>query len=760
MNRIRLWPHGILIVLAFAAVAAIAAAMWMKYERSAEAKALPNAARIERVEGQVGVSQSLDNSNSQWIEAKANSPITVGDRIYTKDNSRSQIAFTGRNFATVDPNTALDVLDLSAQRTQIALRNGSALFDVGAPAELFEVATPCGAVDFEQPGMYQVGINENGNAVATAYSGGAQVVGQGGAGRIEKGENLAIPCQGSSPAVLSRVDAGQAGTIIDNYYRSRYPRSYDGRYRSYNTYLDDPYYYEPSRRYNSYNYVSDYVPGIYDLDDYGDWQYISDYGYGWHPRVDNGWSPYQSGYWTTDYPYGLTWVSSEPWGYAPYHYGRWTYSSNEWFWIPEPTRSYPTYSPALVAFLPLGDSSVGWVALGPSDPYAPRYYDSNWQPVYTGSRDVYINQIANMRVPGAVTVVPVQQFTQVIDPRVVTRVDPQTIAQVRPVLDPLAVNPLRTVAFRTRDAQPRVDIPQAIAQRAFNTPVITSAAPAQAFRRDLSRTLRVQPVADQARSQKLQIADQRAPASQPRAGSAPQPGTGAQPGQPNIAAEQAREKQMADLARQAARGDRNARQQMQDLRRQQVEQQRASQAGVPAQAQGERVRQQMQQQQSQRDSLRQQQQVQREAARQQTITSQQQRHAAAQQQIQSQRQQRQVEMRRAPAVRSAPQQQPLMRQQQPRPQQQAPRAAPQQMRQQQPRPQQQAPRAAPQQMRQQQPRPQQQAPRAAPQEMRQQRPAQAQPQARPQAQPQAPAPQRQPAQPQEQKGGRKKPPQR
>jgi FecR protein len=753
MNRIKLWPHGILIVLAFATVAAIAAALWMKYERSAEAKALPNAARIERVEGQVGVSQSLDTSNSQWVEAKANSPITVGDRIYTRENSRSQLAFTGRNFATVDANTALDVLDLSAQRTQVALRNGSALFDVGSPAELFEVATPCGAVDFEQPGMYQVAINEDGNAMATAYSGGAQVVGQGGAGRIEKGENLAIPCQSSSPAVLSRVDAGQAGTVIDNYYRSRYPRTYDGRYRSYYSYLDDPYYYDPSRRYNSYNYVSDYVPGVYDLDDYGDWQYVSDYGYCWHPRVDNGWAPYQSGYWTTDYPYGLTWVSNEPWGYAPYHYGRWTYSSNEWFWVPGSTSSYPTYSPALVAFLPLGDTSVGWVALGPSDPYAPRYYDSNWQPVYTSRNTVFVDRISNLSVPGAVAVVPVQQFTQVIDPRVISRVDPQTIARVRPVLDPLAVNPLRTAAFRTRDARPRFDMPQAVAQRVFNTPVVTSAAPVQPFRRDLARTLHVEPLADRARNQKLQISDQRGPAGQQRANNAAQPGNGAQPGpQPNIAAEQARERQMADLARQAARGDRNARQQMQDLRRQQVEQQRATQAGNAAQAQGERVRQQMPQQ-GQREVLRQQQQVQRDAARQQVITSQQLRHAAAPQQVQTQRQQRrQLEIQRAPTVRAAPQQQQV------RPQ------APAQRREQRPRQQYQPPAQprviAPQQTQmRQQPRPQQTAPRAAPQEMRQQRPAQAQPRPQPQAQPQAPAPQKQQAQPQpqEQKGGRKKP---
>src|SRR5882724_11944218 len=202
MNRIRIWPHGVLIIFACAVVGAIAALLWWKYERKVEASSLPNAARIERVEGEVGINQSPDNTaNSQWATATANTPVSVGDRIYTKQNSRTQIGFTGRNLATVDANTSLDVLDLSERRTQVALRNGSALFDVGsiASGDLFEVATPCGAIDLEQPGVYQIAINENGNAMATAFSGHAQVVGQSGAGRIDKGESLAIPCQANSP---------------------------------------------------------------------------------------------------------------------------------------------------------------------------------------------------------------------------------------------------------------------------------------------------------------------------------------------------------------------------------------------------------------------------------------------------------------------------------------------------------------------------------------------------------------------------------
>ena len=781
MNRIKLWPHGALIVLAFAVVAGVAAVLFTKYERRAQASSLPNAARIERVDGQVGINQTATNNGnqSQWTEATVNTPLAVGDRIYTKQNSRTEVAFTGRNFATIDQNTSMDVLDLSEQRTQVALRSGSALFDVGAipSGGLFEVATPCGAVDAEQPGLYQVVINENGNAVATALSGTAQIVGQNGSHRIEKGENLAVSCDGSSAAELSRVDANQAGTVVDNYYRYRYPKKYDGRYRSYYTYLDNPYYYDPARMYSGYNYVSDYIPGIDDLDDYGDWQYVNNYGYCWHPHTYTGWEPYQSGYWETDYPYGLTWVSDEPWGYAPYHYGRWTYVSNDWYWVPDSVSVYPTYSPALVAFFPIGNSSVGWVALGPGDPYSTTYYDPYWQPQYTypSTNTVVVDRVVNYNVPGAVTVVPTQDFGRVIDPRMVTRVDPQTLAQVRPVLDPLRNDSLRNDALRTRDARPRVDVPAQLAQRFANTPVLATNLQTQTpFKRDLN-AMRVQQLSGRAARQQLQVTDRRGQVAQQAA--PPQNNAANQPN--NIAAEQAREKQMADLSRQAARGDRNARQQMLDLRRQQTAPQNQAQTLPGGGLQGERVSQAMQQQQAQRANLRQQQQAQRDSARQQMLQSQQQRAAERQQQVQSQRQAIQTQRAQERAARNSQQQQVLRSQapvrQRPQPQYQrqaqprmiAPqpqnqrRTAPQIMRQ----PQVQAqprPQPQPQMQRQVTRQPQVQAqPRPQPQMQRQvMRPpqVQAQPRPQPQVQHQA-APKQQPPQqqPQQKGGGKKKP---
>src|SRR6266850_7683327 len=246
MNNIKLWPHLTLVAVLCAVVAGIGVALWMKYEQTASAEALPNAARIQRVEGDVALSNGLEDnasseSDSQWVTAAENQPFSVGDRIYTRDNSRASLAFTGRNFARLNPNTSLDVLSLSDSRTQLALRDGSAMFDVGylVPGELFEVATPYGAVDFNQPGLYNVGI-DNGSVIVSVLSGLAQVVGLGGSGQISKGEMLTLAAQTAANVALSRVDRRNAGYVVNDYYSNQYPQYYDGRYSDYDAYLNDP----------------------------------------------------------------------------------------------------------------------------------------------------------------------------------------------------------------------------------------------------------------------------------------------------------------------------------------------------------------------------------------------------------------------------------------------------------------------------------------------------------------------------------------
>jgi hypothetical protein len=515
MNRIKLWPHATILAAVVALAAGLGVWFYNKHEQTVAAEALPNAARIQRVDGEVALSNSAANTdaNAQWQAATANQPFSVGDRIYTRENSHASLAFNGRNFARLDPNTSLDVVSFADRRTQLALRDGSAMFDVGylEPDELFEVATPNGAVDFDQPGLYNIGFNNNGGVLVSVLSGLAHVVGSGGSSQINKGEMLTLLGQAASQAVLSRLNGQDAGYQVDNYYRYQYPNSYDGRYNNYDAYLNDPNYYDPYRRNASYQYASSYIPGLNDLDAYGDWQNVNGYGYAWRPRVDSNWVPYQQGSWTNDYPYGPTWVSSESWGYAPYHYGRWANIGNQWYWIPDAVNTTPQYAPALVAFVPLNDQNqIGWVPLGPGDSYAPRYYDNNWQPQYLTRTSVAPTQLFNLAIPGAVTVVPVDAFGRVIDPRSVRRIDQSALASVRPTLDPLTLTPLRNAVLHSAWGRGKIDLPPGIAKKLNDTRVVVSADPGEPrFRKDLAKSMRVETVPENSKSQKLNFRDER-----------------------------------------------------------------------------------------------------------------------------------------------------------------------------------------------------------------------------------------------------------
>jgi hypothetical protein len=586
MNRIKVWPHMTIVGVVIALIAGLGVAFWMKNEPTASAEELPYAARIQRVDGDVAFSNGLANSdaNAEWIAATPNQPFSVGDRIYTRDNSRTSLAFSGRNFARLDPNTSLDVVSLGDRRTQLALRDGSAMFDLGylEPNELFEVASPNGAVNFDQPGLYNVGFDRNGGVLVSVLSGLAQVIGLGGSGQINKGEMLTLLGQTASQVALSRLNPQDAGYQVDDYYRYQYPNSYDGRYNNYDAYLSDPYYYDPYRRDASYQYASSSIPGLNDLDYYGDWQSVDNYGYAWRPRVDSGWVPYQQGQWTNDYPYGPTWVSSEPWGYAPYHYGRWANVGNQWYWIPDRVNTTPMYAPALVAFVPLSDANqIGWVPLGPGDSYAPRYYDNNWQPQYLSQTNVVPARLFNLGIPGAVTVVPVDAWGRAIDPRSVRRIDQQALASVRPTLDPLTLTPLRNAVIHSAWGRGKIDLPPGIAKKLNDTRVFVGSDIRESrFRKDLAKSLRVERVSDNAKNQKFKVKDER---------QSQQVDQGRKQETDRLSAEAARaNKEAAGQARQLEQQQRNDTRASEKAQRKAVQQPQGQRIGNPAKPQQQR----------------------------------------------------------------------------------------------------------------------------------------------------------------------------
>src|SRR4029434_1962136 len=94
MKNVKVWPHLVIVAVVCAVLAGVGVAWWIKHERTASAEALPNAARIQRVEGEVALNNSdaANAQNDQWIAATENQPFSVRDRIYTRENSRASPA--------------------------------------------------------------------------------------------------------------------------------------------------------------------------------------------------------------------------------------------------------------------------------------------------------------------------------------------------------------------------------------------------------------------------------------------------------------------------------------------------------------------------------------------------------------------------------------------------------------------------------------------------------------------------------------------
>lgn len=533
----------------------------------------PRAARIDRVDGSAVIARIEDDEEPDWTEATLNTPVSIGDRIYARDDSRASIALTGRNFVELKPEGSLDVLSLEDSKTQLALRSGAALFDVGSlhEGELFEVATPCGAVDFIQPGLYQIGIDGD-NTVISVLSGLAQVISLSGTEQIGKGQVLTLVGATATQALASTLSPRLAGNIVDDHYRYRYPKVYDGRYLDYDTYLADPSYYDPYRVSQSYHYLPADIPGVYDLDHYGDWTNVDGYGYCWSPRVSADWAPFRHGRWEVDRVWGATWVSHEPWGWAPYHYGRWAFVNQRWFWVPVEVRRRPSYCPAPVAFISLAQTNhVAWVPLAPGEVFVPRYYDTDFQPHYVVSRAV-VREVplqrtfVNLSVPSAVTVVSVRSLTRVIDSDVIAHVDSHEIARHRPTLDPFAVEGVRQLAIRKGDARRRIKLAR-VEQEISNRRVVTTATPASLPQRiNAGKAFRVEQVSEARKKDRLKIDQTGQVVNARRRDGLPQPIVGTN--QTTRAANSIeREQQKAALAARANQGDKSARRELRRLRR-------------------------------------------------------------------------------------------------------------------------------------------------------------------------------------------------
>jgi hypothetical protein len=348
------------------------------------------------------------------VAAPLNRPLTIGDTLWSDQNSRVELQLDG-SVIRLAGSSELSFVNLSDEVTQIRLTSGTLLLRVRRldDNETYEVDTPNLAFTVLRPGLYRISVDASGSSTTIiARSGQGEVTGGGAAYTVYAGDydifsgsdQLAAEAQPSAPV----QDAFEVWSADRD-------RRWDGSL--------------------SARYVPDVV-GYEDLDEYGSWRTTAEYGSAWYPSaVAVDWAPYRTGHWSYIEPWGYTWVDDQPWGFAPFHYGRWVWGGGAWGWVPAPPRLEvgvyirPVYAPALVAWVGVG-AGIAWFALGPREVYVPPYpvsprYVRNINVSNTTVNTTVINNVyntiivnkknvdipyVNRAVPGAVTATSTQAF--------------------------------------------------------------------------------------------------------------------------------------------------------------------------------------------------------------------------------------------------------------------------------------------------------------------------------------------------------------
>ncbi len=311
-------------------------------------------ARVARL-GSMNGSVSLRPGNEEWAPATLNYPLTTGDRLWTDTDSHADL-HVGTTAVHMAPETAFAVLYLDDRTTQLSVSQGA--INLRIPRmdddEVYEVDTPAAAITLLRVGDYRIDVTPDGNVtMLTVRSGEAEAAAGGQRFPVAAGQML-------------RLFAGEQ--VSAEFLPAPKPDPWDEWCMS-----------EDLLAERSIQASEPYVPaemtGVEDLSMYGDWSVDSDYGAIWTPR-DMGvdWAPYRYGCWVYRAPWGWTWIDDARWGFAPFHYGRWVLLGSTWVWVPGPRIVRPVWAPALVVFVKNpGTGHVGWIPLGPHEPFRPPY---------------------------------------------------------------------------------------------------------------------------------------------------------------------------------------------------------------------------------------------------------------------------------------------------------------------------------------------------------------------------------------------------
>jgi hypothetical protein len=416
-------------------------------------------ARVGRLASITGTVSFHTADETEWQPATLNYPVTSGNSFWTEPGASAEIEVGATHLALgAGSEFDIDTLDdhtLAATAPQGTIYVGARDVPQG---DSYQIGTPRGTVTIAAAGRYAINAGDTDHpTTVTVEEGAAQL---------------------SGPGLSGTVGAQQTAVITgtDTFQATVGPEQPDPALAA----LLGPVAPPPPAGTAAPPVIVAEMTGGDALAETGSWAATPDNGQVWYPPVAAGWAPYREGHWAFVAPWGWTWVDDASWGFAPFHYGRWVHEGPRWGWVPaEPGVAVsigPVYSPALVSFVGFGagvgvglaiGASVGWIPLGPREPYFPPYRHSDG---YLRNVNVHnvtnvthitnitnVNRFANYR---SATMVPSSAMTgsQPIA-RNARPITPQALAAARPVTAP-PVRPTAATAGVTPAVARQYNIPR------------------------------------------------------------------------------------------------------------------------------------------------------------------------------------------------------------------------------------------------------------------------------------------------------------
>lgn len=302
----------------------------------------------------VGRSSLLSGSAEPGIDATANYPIQVGDRVLVSPGAKLEVVLPDGGLLRFDGNSELkftrlaNSLQSDDDRNFLELLQGQVQVSVvSEPVEpaAFRIDTANSSLFLLSQGSYRIFADGKSWTQVIVREGFVEIATERGTSRVSAGQQAIIDGDRSPKVTV------QASPPLDSL--EQWASRLDADARTVEAQI-------PYRR----GYVSPSLGyAAAPLYRHGRWMRYRD-RHVWRPHVSIGWRPYHSGWWVYT-PAGLTWVSTEPWGWVPYHYGNWGHASGiGWVWYPG-----QRYTPGAVYWY-WGPTHVGWIPTG--------YYHDVW----------------------------------------------------------------------------------------------------------------------------------------------------------------------------------------------------------------------------------------------------------------------------------------------------------------------------------------------------------------------------------------------